>query len=193
MRKTISWTLVVLCLGASALFAQGGGGGMAQGPTAEVMRAYTSIKTNITGAASAMPEDSYGFKPNPDEMSFGQWVAHVADSQMNTCSRLNGDPQQLGAAQKTSKADLQAALKTSFDECDKAFAAMTDANALEMIAGGRGSTSRAGTLWGAVVHDNECYGSMAVYLRVKNIVPPSTANRGARGGGMQTPPAPPKK
>jgi hypothetical protein len=114
-------------------------------------------------------------------MTFGKWVAHVADSQTGTCSGLNGQAKRGDAGTKTSKADIVAALKASFDECDAAFNALTDANALGLVTAGRGQRSRAGTLAGVNAHDNECYGSMAVYLRIKGVVPPSTAARGGMG------------
>jgi len=153
------------------------------GIAAEIKQAYTSVKNNLIGAANAMPEANYDFAPVPEEMTFGKWVAHVADSQTSTCSALNGQAKRGDASTKTSKADIVAALQASFAECDAAFNALTDANALEMVAAGRGQRSRAGTLAGVNVHDNECYGSMAVYMRIKGVVPPSTANRPAMGGG----------
>ena len=33
--------------------------------------------------ANAMPGDSYNFKPNPDEMTFGQLMAHIAGVNLN--------------------------------------------------------------------------------------------------------------
>lgn len=54
---------------------------------------------------------------------------------------------------------------------------------LEAVGVGRGSLSRAGQLAYVTAHDNECYGSMAVYMRLKGIVPPSTAARGGMGMG----------
>ena len=46
--------------------------------------------------------------------------------------------------------------------------------------------ARAAALYGVLVHGNEIYGTGAVYLRSKNIVPPSTENagRGMRGRGL---------
>ena len=41
----------------------------------------------------------------------------------------------------------------------------------------RGPTPRLAALAGNVAHDNECYGSIAVYLRLKGIVPPSSEPR----------------
>jgi len=180
MKQTIL-TAMIACVCCAPLLAQGGG--MTPGISSELKRAYTSVKNNLMGAANAMPEANYSFAPVPEEMTFGKWVAHVADAQTGTCSALNGAATRGDAATKTSKADLVAGLQASFDLCDKAFDSLTDANALELVSAGRGQSSRAGALAGVAVHDNECYGSMAVYLRIKGVVPPSTAARGGMGGG----------
>src|SRR5207244_530630 len=96
---------------------------------------------------------------------FGERVAHIANAQMGQCSGLNGARKQGTAAGKTAKADLVAALNESFAECDKAFDALTDANALEAVAGGRGPQPRIASLYGVIVHANEVYGAMGVYMR----------------------------
>ena len=68
--------------------------------------------------------------------------------------------------------------------CDELFANLTDASATEMVKAGQNEQTRAASLYGVIVHGNELYGTAAVYLRSKNIVPPSTENaqRGRRGG-----------
>jgi len=38
-------------------------------------------------------------------------------------------------------------------------------------------------LYGNIIHINECYGAMAVYMRLQKLTPPSTQNMGGRGGG----------
>ncbi len=170
--------------------------GQAQAPPAdplstELRNAYNQVKNNLVRMAEKMPEENYSFKPVPEIRDFGATIAHVADMQMRTCSSLNGQAQQLGAASKTTRADLVAALKTSFAECDKAFDALTDASALQMVTAGRGQRSRLGALNQIVTHDNEEYGYLAVYLRLKGIVPPSSEGGGMggmRGGGA--PPTP---
>ncbi len=78
------------------------------------------------------------------------------------------------AGTKTAKADLVAAMKESVAECDAAFEMLTDANAAEMIKTPRGQRTRLGALVGNTIHDNEEYGYMAVYMRLKGIVPPSS-------------------
>jgi hypothetical protein len=139
--------------------------------------AYTRIKTNFVKAAEKMPEENYGFKPVDALETFGGRVAHIADPQLTTCSALTGERKTGAAKSKTAKADLVAAIKESFDACDKAFDALTDANAMELIAAGRGQQPRISVLYGLVVHANEVYGAMGVYMRLKGIVPPSSEGR----------------
>jgi hypothetical protein len=138
--------------------------------------AYARIKTNFQKAAEKMPEENYSFKPADGVETFGQRVAHIAN-QMGTCSAINGQRKPSSAAGKTAKADLVAALSESFAECDKTFDALTDANAMEAVSAGRGMQPRINALYGIVVHANEVYGAMGVYLRVKGIVPPSSEGR----------------
>ncbi len=137
---------------------------------AETKGAYNSIRDYLTRAAAAMPEANYSFKPTPDMRTFGALLAHIADHQMRYCSTALGARKEGVAASKTTKADLTAALAASYAECDAAWDSVTDANATGMV----GQRSRLGTLILDVVHSNEEYGYMAVYFRLKGIVPPST-------------------
>ena len=170
---------VLTSIGA-ALFVSGVSAQQAPGIAAAVKQNYTQMKGLITRAAEAMPDDSYSFQPTPPERTFGGWVAHVADSQMNTCSTVAGARKSIDAASKTSKTDLLAALKESFDACDPVFEGLTDANASEGVPSFRGEQPRVIALFGMISHDNECYGSMAVYLRLKGVVPPSSQRGGMR-------------
>jgi hypothetical protein len=147
----------------------------AQGPlSTEAKQAYNNVKNNLMRAAEKMPDDAYDFKASPDIRTFGALIGHIAQSQTGTCSAVEGAMKKSDAGSKTSKADLVAALKESFTECDKAFDSLTDANATAMIKGARGERSRLGMLYGVVIHDNEEYGYLAVYMRLKNVVPPSS-------------------
>src|SRR2546423_744419 len=146
----------------------------AQNPlSTETKAGYTAIKNNLLKMAEKMPEENYSFKPTPAIRTFGQLVGHVADSQLRTCSTINGEAKQGGAGSKTSKADLEAALKASFDECDKAYDSLNDEAASKMVKIGQRESTKLGALMRNVVHDNEEYGYMAVYLRLKGVVPPS--------------------
>src|SRR5579864_5347630 len=40
--------------------------------------------------ANAMPADGYTFRPNPEEMSYGQLMAHIAAVNLNACANASG-------------------------------------------------------------------------------------------------------
>lgn len=158
---------------------------LAQAPnplSAEVKWSYTSIKNNLLRLADKMPGEYYSFQPTPGVETFARRIAHIADANMNVCTGLNGERKPLGAASKTSKAELLDALKESFAYCDHVFDALTDATAVEMVSSRLGgpfppepTRSRLATMYNLVRHSNEMYGYMAVYLRLKGVTPPTSA------------------
>lgn len=171
-----------IALFAAPLFAQAPAAAPAQSSAAPsiadaIRQSYNAVKNNLLKAADKMPDDAYAFQPTPQERTFGGWVAHIADAQTGGCSRLLGAPKTPSAGSKTTKADLVAALKDSFDTCDAAYAALTETNANDTVPSFRGPAPRLAVLAFNVAHDNEGYGSMAVYLRLKGIVPPSSEPR----------------
>jgi hypothetical protein len=146
----------------------------------EVLRSYNGLKANILKSADKMPEDLYSFKPTPDIRVFARILTHVIEAQTASCGFVNGtSPADFPKtpAETAPKAEIVAALKVSFDSCDKAFATLTDANATELLSAGRGKRSRVGLLWGTVSHDNEQYAQLATYMRLKNITPPSASEK----------------
>ncbi len=146
--------------------------------SAEVKRAYETVKSNLLKAADKMPEDSYNFKPTPDIRSFGEVLSHVVTAQVHSCSAVAGDSKNIDLAKNASKADIGSALQEVFGECDKAYATLTDANASEAIKTPRGVSTRLGTLAGNTTHDVEQYAILSVYLRLKGIIPPSSEKAG---------------
>jgi hypothetical protein len=150
----------------------------AQSPhIAEGKQTYAGIKNNLVQMAEKMPEENYAFKPTPDIRSFGELVAHVADAQARMCSMASAAQKSVNAGSKTAKADLVSALKESGSICDAAWDGLTDAAASESVKMGQMQKSKLGMLEFNSIHSNEEYGYMSVYLRLKGVVPPSTANR----------------
>src|SRR5579864_6855560 len=119
---TRTFTIFLALTGLAALQAQ------TDNPlSTEVKGSYTNVKNNLLKAAEKVSEADYAFKATADVRPFGALIGHTADSNLRTCSAINGEAKQGGASSKTAKADLVAALKESFAECDKAFDALTDA------------------------------------------------------------------
>ena len=143
----------------------------------ELKQFYVVRKGDLLKAADRMPAESYDFRPTPEVRSFAQLMAHIIDAQVGFCAAVKGEPRKPSAASKTSKAELVAALKASFELCDSAFDSMTDATAAQMLKAGNSERSKLGTLLYATLHDNEEYGYLAMYLRLKGLVPPSTDSR----------------
>jgi hypothetical protein len=146
------------------------------GPAGEVQTSYSRIKPNLIKAAEKMPEADYQFKPTPEIRSFARVVNHVTEAQFHTCSTLNGtafDPSSV-PSDTASKDAIIAGLKASFEACDKAYGALTDANITEILSVGTGKRSRIGLAWGNVSHDNEQYAELSTYLRLKGLVPPTS-------------------
>jgi len=140
---------------------------------------YGRLKDILLRSAEKMPEENYNFKPTEAVRSFGQVVGHVADAQYLFCSIALGEknPAPKIEQTKTSKADLIAALKGAFAYCDKAYDGMTDASATQMVKLFGGDTPKLGVLTVNNMHNMEHYGNLVTYMRLKNIVPPSSEPR----------------
>lgn len=190
MKRVISFASAAVLLVAPLVFSQPpAGGGQKIGLATSLQRGYQGLKTNFTAAAAKMPDADYTFKPGstPEARTYAQVIAHIAQSQFGQCSTMKGVPnpmqgKQLEQELKT-KTDVTKALAESFALCDDLFANLTDASAVEMVKQGPNEVTRAAALYGLIVHGNEMAGTAYVYLRSKNIVPPTTERAGMRGRG----------
>ena len=137
---------------------------------------YGGVKGILLRSAEKMPDENYSFKPTPEVRSFGQIVGHLADAQYMFCSVAIGEknPSPNIEQSKTSKTDLIAALKGAFAYCDKAYDGMTDASATQMVKLFGGDTPKLGVLSVNNMHNMEHYGNLVTYMRIKNIIPPTS-------------------
>jgi uncharacterized damage-inducible protein DinB len=145
---------------------------------------YETFKGFLTKAAEQMKDTDYGFKPAgvaAEVRTFGQIIGHLADSNLGLCSAATstappGTPKDVEKTVKT-KAELQKALAAGFAQCDKIWAATTDANAATAaeMPFGLGPSTRLAILAFNSAHNGEHYGNIVTYMRAKGLVPPSTA------------------
>jgi uncharacterized damage-inducible protein DinB len=144
--------------------------------TSESKVLYEGVKRNIVRAAEKMPEENYSFKPSPDVRSFGQLVGHIADAQYLFCSPVKDEKKGPPGIEKTktSKADLVAALQEAFAYCDSAFAAMDDTKVVSSVKFFGRERPKVVVLNFNTSHNNEHYGNIVTYMRIKGLVPPSS-------------------
>ncbi len=138
--------------------------------------AHNRVDDLLLRSAEKVPEENYSFKPTDAVRSYGQIIGHLADAQYLFCSIALGEkgPAPGIEKSKTSKADLIAALKESFAYCDKAYDGMTDASAKETVKFFGNDAPRIAPLTVNNMHNMEHYGNLVTYMRLKNIVPPSS-------------------
>jgi uncharacterized damage-inducible protein DinB len=170
------FVIALLALPVAALAQQGEAGNPL---SAEARAAWEGVRNNVTRAAEKMPEENYAFKPVPEVRSFGQLVAHIADANYMFCAAARGiaRPQVQVEKTMTAKADLVSALKESNAFCDAAFAGLTDAKAAEPVKIFGRERARLTALNMNTSHDNEHYGNIVTYMRIKGLVPPSSEPR----------------
>jgi len=145
--------------------------------SADARQTYALIKGSVLKAAEKMPAEDYSFRTTPPVRTFGEMIAHIADAQFRMCGVVKGESPAANASTKTTKADLIAALKASFDYCDPVYESMTDPVGAAKVRWARWDMSKLGLLNWNISHDNEMYGILGAFLRVKGIVPPSSEGR----------------
>ena len=171
MTRVATAIIAVMLAGAGTFQAQGAN------PLSSTMKAsWTNIRDLLMRMAEKMPAEEYRFKPTPEIQDFGQRMGHAVAFIMRGCATANGSQNAVKLDPAASKAVILAAMKTANAECDKTFDALTDADLTTMIAAGRGGQRpKMAVLQGTVLeHSQEMYGYLAVYLRLKGIVPPSS-------------------
>jgi uncharacterized damage-inducible protein DinB len=130
--------------------------------------------------AKAMPAESYSFKPQQDEMSFGQLMTHIGAADIGACVAVSGlqrpdEPAQVAAWRKDQKLDVDRAsaieyLTLVFNFCNKAI----DSIGWDKLDAKVANTPLTGfeRLWSYFTHTAHHRGQAEVYLRVKGIKPP---------------------
>jgi len=171
--RNLSWTIVAFAFSVTTA--------AAQNPVSDSLRSsWGGAKRNIKESAEQMTEANYNFKPSPDVRSFGEILAHVAGASYMFCAAAKGEKSPFAeeAFEKTAttKAAIVKVTNDAIAYCDGAYAAATDATLGQMVANpfGSGQVARANPLIGQIGHNNEHYGNLVTYFRIKGVVPPSS-------------------
>jgi len=144
---------------------------------------YATLKRNLTGAAEKMPAEHFSFRPTPEVRSYAALFAHTIDTQIYFCNLVKGGTSPIAGKDLektvTDKAGVVQMVKDGFAYCDDVFAGLSDEKLSTMLTLGTApktyqvAAGNQATM--VVVHGNEHYGNLVTYMRIKGIVPPSSA------------------
>jgi uncharacterized damage-inducible protein DinB len=131
----------------------------------------SNMQDKIMKAADMMPESKYSYRPTPEVRSFAEILNHLADISYILCSNAKGEAPPPPAAARSSKAEIIASLKGSFDYCDGAFSAFKDARLNDPADFFGHRTNKMFLLTQVGNHDALHYGNLVTYLRINGLVP----------------------
>jgi uncharacterized damage-inducible protein DinB len=155
MKKLAALALLALC--SLPAFSQ-------ENKMTQMLAKHWKTSRDLTLAvAEAMPESGYTFKPNAGEMSYGELMVHIALAQANYASRAAGEKSPLQKPEATDKATAIKLLNDSYSYCIGKIEALNDDKL----------SAAAEPLWGGFTHTAHHRGQAEVYLRVKDITPPT--------------------
>lgn len=120
---------------------------------------------------------------SPEEMNFGQLIAHISNADLNACAIASGlDRPELPAkiaerAKNVQQVDVDKDTATQFLKdssafCDKAVAAMTPERLDSVVGPAARKLTGFEWLWAYFTHAAHHRGQAEVYLRAKGIKPP---------------------
>jgi hypothetical protein len=115
----------------------------------------------VSKSADLVPADKYSYRPTASVRTFGQQIAHVADSYIYYCGRAAGkNVQWSDGIEKgpTDKATLLPKLRQAYDACTATY----------------GGTPMIGPAMANIAHTNLHYGNMITYMRMLGLTPPSS-------------------
>ena len=129
---------------------------------------------------NAMPAELYSFKPNPEEMTFGEQIVHIAGANVFRFKQLTGikppfefDPAHLPPTDKTSAMKM---LEQSFDYVIQVLPGITGEQLKRtwQVPSWKGRTEPDGRamIMNMFVHTAHHRAQCEVYMRVKVIKPP---------------------
>lgn len=173
MKKQLLLTLFVLAIPAIGQTAQ----------KDALIKHWKTTGEFTLAVANAMPADGYTFRPVPEEMSFGEVMAHIAAADRNGCAIASGDtapalPAKIsdwakdGGKVEVDKETAIQFMKDTFAFCNKAVADMPASRMDTVVGPANRNLTGAEWLWSYFTHTAHHRGQAEVYLRLKGIKPP---------------------
>jgi hypothetical protein len=135
-------------------------------------------ETNMVSAAEALPAEKYGYKPTPQQNSFGDLIYHAAVANNTLCGIMSGEK----APEASVKADgpkdaLIDQMKASFAFCYKAFGQVDASKLGTQVKFVNRDVSMAWVVLHTALDWGDHYSQVATMLRLNGIIPPSAQRR----------------
>jgi uncharacterized damage-inducible protein DinB len=132
--------------------------------------------TNVV--ADAMPAEGYSYIPpstaTPVERDYAGEIIHIGRFNAGMFALVTGaKPPETPPKGTTDKAAVLKYLKVSAEFCEKELAAVTDEQLAKIVKVGKTEMTGREALDGAYAHMAHTRGQAEVYLRLKNILPPT--------------------
>jgi hypothetical protein len=152
-----------------------------------VRRMLVRDSKNLVASAELLPAEKYVYRPTLGQMTFGQLIVHIVQTNAALCSAVSGAPvpdarypslpmeQLKKLADTDSKEALVGAIKQSFEYCTEVMAKVDDTHLGEEVSvfGRRTGLSRADAMVTIATDWADHYSTAASYLRLNDILPPS--------------------
>jgi uncharacterized damage-inducible protein DinB len=144
----------------------------------DVLADWNDQKETMVNAADAMPADKFTYKSTPAQRDFAGQVMHVVEINQMLLGTLGAKtPAPMINLKATSKPEVMAALRRSYDYGEQVIREFNDAQLVARVAPPSfmgPSASRVRLIYAMMQHTNDSYGQMVVYLRLNGIVPPAS-------------------
>ena len=172
MKQLFSVCLLLALTG--MMFAQ------SKNPVTDVVKSVlASRQKNITAAIEEMPADKFGFKPTPEQETFGHLTLHIIESNNYFCATAAGIPEpKVDLKDTDSKDKLLPAVKDSFAFCGTALDKVDDSKLADPIKDYSGKDQP--RAWALIAFASSCadhYGAAAMYLRLNGLLPPTAKKK----------------
>ncbi|MBI4464033.1 MAG: DinB family protein [Acidobacteria bacterium] len=159
---------------------------LAQDSMVQHLRAqWEASRRQVVNIVEAMPGDKFQYRPTAEVRSFGEIVVHFAGENMAMMEVVAGvsnpEANERFDNLKT-RPEILKALTDYFDYGAKVLSDLTDQQAMESVPVRSRPTPRWLIVMQAIGHSKEHYGNLVTYLRLNDIVPPSTADRQPQSG-----------
>jgi len=188
-RKIIRATALVLTLAGVSLCAPAASRAddmaMPAGLKGEVLMWIKDAEGKLVQLSDAMPEAKYAWRPGKGVRSTGEVYMHVAAANygipaMAGVQAPTGFDMEAYEKSLTKKADIQKALKDSFEHMEKAWVGFSDADLEKEVKLPFGPpTTVRGAYLLLLSHCHEHLGQSIAYARMNGVVPPWTAKQQA--------------